>query len=85
MWWWVQWLPQAIGVCVGLAVGLGVVLAITATHTLPYGITANELQRVVGIFSVGCAGAAGAFALVCAAVAAWLTARLGRASQQVSH
>lgn len=85
MWWWVQWLPQAIGVCVGLAVGLGVVLAITATHTLPYGITANELQRVVGIFSVGCAGAAGAFALVCAAVAAWLTARLGRDSQQVSH
>lgn len=76
-WWWVQWLPQVIGVCVGLAVGLTAVLAITAMRTAPGTMTTSELQSVVGIFSLGCAGVAGAFALLCGAIAAWLTARLG--------
>ncbi len=76
-WWWVQWLPQAIGVVLGLVVGLALTLAIVAMEDPAGLVPMNELRLLVGTFSVGCGGIAGVFALACGAVSAWLTARFG--------
>ncbi len=77
-WWWVQWLPQSLGVILGLVVGLALALSITAMGDPAGLVPMGELRFLAGTFGLGCGAIAGAFALTCGAVTAWLTARLGR-------